>query len=285
MANHTDLDPMSQEAIKAALANDWERALKLNEGLLKKYPDDINIMNRLARSLGETGKVSQARKLYQDVLKLDPYNSIAEKNLHRLSTLRRFGRDENKNNANQLRADVFLEEPGKTIVVSLTDTAMSKILADLQTGDNVNLVPHRNDVTVVSSDKQRIGKVEAGIAKTISSNIRAGSKFDAFIKSIVIKSVSHKEDSEVTIFVREVARSTNVTNPPFPIKSSAFTPYVREEAMTLISDQHPVQTEADSEIEEVEVADLPSTNTEDKDRSLEELAEKEAEEDDHLEEE
>jgi hypothetical protein len=284
MANHTDLDPMSQEAIKAALANDWERALKLNEGLLKKYPDDINIMNRLARSLGETGKVSQARKLYQDVLKLDPYNSIAEKNLHRLSTLRRFGRDENKNNANQLRADVFLEEPGKTIVVPLADTAMSKILADLQTGDNVNLVPHRNDVTVVSSDKQRIGKVEAEIAKIISSNIRAGSKFDAFIKSIAINSV-HKEESKVTIFVREVTRSSAVTNPPFPIKSSAFTPYVREEAMTLISDQHPVQTEADSEIEEVEVADLPSTNTEDKDQSLEELAEKEAEEDDHLEEE
>jgi|GEM_PF-678374 len=283
MANHADLDPMSQEAIKAALANDWERALKLNEGLLKKYPDDINIMNRLARSLGETGKVSQARKIYQDVLKLDPYNSIAEKNLHRLSTIRNYGKEDAKSTNSQVQADVFLEEPGKTIVVSLTDTAMSKILADLQTGDKVNLVPHRNDVTVVSSDKQRIGKVETEVAKIIANNTRAGSKFDAFIKSIAINSV-HKEESKVTIFVREATRSSAVTNPPFPIKSSAFTPYVREDAMNLLSDQHPVQTEADSEIEEVEVSDLPSTNTEEKDQSLEELAEKEAEEDEHLEE-
>ena len=195
MANHTDLDPMSQEAIKAALANDWERALKLNEGLLKKYPDDINIMNRLARSLGETGKVSQARKIYQDVLKLDPYNSIAEKNLQRLSTIRNSGKEDVRSTNSQVQPDVFLEEPGKTIVVSLTDTAMSKILADLQTGDKVNLVPHRNDVTVVSSDKQRIGKVEAEIAKIIANNTRAGSKFDSFIKSITINSAAQKEGS------------------------------------------------------------------------------------------
>src|SRR4030042_1322664 len=248
MANHADLDPLTGDAVKAALNNDWETALTLNEGLLKKYPKDTNIMNRLARSLSETGKASQAKKIYQDVLKLDPYNSIAEKNLHRLSTIRTSGKEDSKTNTSQVRADVFLEEPGKTVVVSLTDTAMSKVFAALQTGDKVSLIPHRNDITVVSSDKQRIGKVESGIAKIVSSNTRTGSKFDAFIKSIVIKGSQKKEASEVKIFIRETERASSVTNPPFPIKSSTFTPYVREDAMNLISDKHPVQKEADSEI-------------------------------------
>lgn len=284
MRTQPSLDPQIQEAIDAALKNNWPKAVEINQSLLKKYPKDTEAMNRLARAYHEIGKVGTAKKLYQKVLELDPYNSIAEKNLKRLSSLKKASKKENNTNAGSLKGDIFLEEPGKTAVVTLTDTAMSGVLANLHTGDTVVLVPHRNDVTVVSEAGQRIGKVENSLAKKIAANLRDGSRFEAFIKSVSPKGGAEKESLQVAVFIRETHRSPKVSEAPFPTASTLFTPYIREDALHILSDQAPVPTEADDTIEEVEITELPSSETE-HDESLEELAEKEHEESDHLEEE
>ena len=281
MANRAGLDPQTAEAISAALENDWAKALQLNQGLLKKYPDDIDTMNRLARAFSETKKIEQAKKLYQKILKLNPYNPIAEKNLHRLSSLKKADLKTNQISP-PVKADIFLEEPGKTATVVLTDTAMSSVLAGLRTGDPVILSPHRCDVTIISASEQRIGKVGNYLAKNLANNLRAGSSFDAFIKSVSLNKDNQKGKSQVVIFVRETFRSPKIKIPTFPTNTSTFTPYVREETLGILANQAPVPTEADDGIEEVEVRDLPSVNH---DQSLEELAEKEHEESDHLEEE
>lgn len=281
MANHANLDPQTAEAIAAALENNWEKAIQLNQTLSKKYPNDIDTMNRLARAFIETNKIGRAKKLYQKILKLDPYNPIAEKNLNRLSSLKKTSL-RSAQISPPVKADIFLEEPGKTATLILTDTAMGSVLAGLRTGDPVILSPHRADVTVISSDGQRIGKIGNYLAKTLANNLRAGSNFDAFIKSVSLNASSKKGKSVVTIFVREVYRSPKIKISPFPTSTTTFTPYVREEALNLLANQAPVPTEADDAIEEVEVRDLPSV---DQDQSLEELAEKEHEESDHLDEE
>jgi hypothetical protein len=281
MANNTDLDPQTAEAIAAALENNWEKAIELNRTLLKKYPGDIDTMNRLARSFIETSQIKRARKLYEKILKLDPYNPIAEKNLKRLHSLKTSNLKPNQTSP-PVKADIFLEEPGKTAAVSLDDTAMSSVLASLRTGDPVSLSPHRNDVTVISSDGERVGKISGPLAKALAGNLRSGSNFDAFIKSVSLKG-GKKEKSAVVIFIREIHRAPKVASPPFPNSTTSFTPYVRAEALNLIANQAPVQTEADDSIEEIEVRELPSVETE-HDQSLEELAEKEHEESDHLDE-
>ena len=76
MSNHANLDPQTAEAIAAALENNWQKAIELNQTLLKKYPDDIDTMNRLARSFIETSQIKRAKKLYEKILKLDSYNQI-----------------------------------------------------------------------------------------------------------------------------------------------------------------------------------------------------------------
>ena len=286
MTNHANLDPQTAEAISAALENNWEKALQLNQDLLKKYPDDIDTMNRLARAFIETKEIEQAKKLYQRILKIDPYNPIAEKNLHRLSSLKKADLKNNQINQNNqpVKADIFLEEPGKTATVFLTDTAMSSVLAGLRTGNPVTLPPHRSDITVISASGQRIGKVANYLAKNLTNNLRAGSIFDAFVKSVSLNKNGKKGKSQVVIFIRESHRSPKIKISPFPTNTSTFTPYVREEALGILANQAPVPTEADDGIEEVEVSELPSVEAE-HDQSLEELAEKEQEEGDHLEEE
>ncbi len=285
MTNQASLDPKTQEAISAALEDNWQKALELNQQLLEKYPHDPDTMNRLARAYHEIGEPTQAKKIYQQVLEIDPYNQIAEKNLQRLASCKKAVRKENNNKpVSSLKGDLFLEEPGKTAVVTLTDTAMPGVLAHLQTGDEVSLVPHRNDVTVVSETGRRIGKVENSLAKKIAANLRAGSRFEAFIKSVSPKNGVKNGSLQVTVFIRESHRSPKVTESPFPVSTTHFTPYIREDALHIIADQAPVPTEADDTIEEVEVTELPSVATE-HDQSLEELAEKEHEESDHLDEE
>jgi hypothetical protein len=274
MTNTPSLDPQVQEAIDAALENKWEEALKINEELIKRYPDDTETMNRLARSLAETGKINEAKRMYKKVLKADPYNKIAEKNMKRISSIKKSDLKTNQLHSS-LKGDIFLEESGKTISAVLEDVAMPSVLASLRTGDRVDLFAQRNYVKVMTSTKQRVGRLEDSLAKIVSSNMSAGSKFESFVKSILLeKNPSKKESSKVVVFIRETERSPKVTTPPFPATDSSFTPYVREDALNLISNQAPLPTEADDTIEEVEVSQLPSIE---KEESLEDLAEKESE--------
>jgi len=275
MSNASSLDPQVQEAINAALENNWEKALQLNRELEKKYPDDTETMNRLARSLSEIGKINEAKKVYRKVLKVDPYNQISEKNLKRISSIKKSDLKTSQLSSS-LKGDIFLEESGKTVSAIIEDTAMPSVLAGLRTGDKIDLAAQRSNVKVVTSTGQRIGKIEDSLAQAISKNIRVGSKFEAFVKSVLLeKSPSKEGGSKVVIFIRETYRSPKVTAPPFPATDSSFTPYVRKEALNLISNQAPLPTEADDAIEEVEVTQLPSIE---KAASLEELAEKEHEE-------
>lgn len=281
MTSQTSLDPKVQEAINAALENNWQKALRLNQELVKKYPDDVNTINRLARSLSETGQLAQAKKLYKKVLGLDPYNPIAEKNLAKLSSMKK-GDLKESSASSTLKGDIFLEESGKTYTTILVDTAMPSVLAGLRIGDRTVLSPNRNEVVVFSASGGRLGKIENSIAKRIAQDLRAGSKFETIIKSVSLgnnKKGEHKP--AVAVFIRESYRSPKVPSSPFPSQPTSFTPYVREEVLNLLSNQNPLPTEADGSIEEIEVASLPSVS---KDQSLEELAEKEEEENDNLEE-
>jgi len=276
MSVNTSLDPTIQEAIDAALNSNWQEALRLNLELAEKYPNDVETTNRLARSLAETGKFNQAKKLYQKVLRIDPYNTIAQKNLNRLSSMKK-GDLETNQTTSSIKGDVFLEESGKTETTTIEDTAMSSVLAGLRSGDKVNLILQRNSITVISPSGKRIGKINDLLAKRVAQNLRAGSRFEAFVKSILLHGEPRgKKNSKVEIFIREIHRSPKISASPFTSKSSSFTPYVREEALNLLSNQAPVPTESDDEtVEEVEISQLPSFSQE---QSLEELAEKEHQE-------
>ena len=276
MSVNTSLDPTIQEAIDAALNSNWQEALRLNLELAEKYPDDVETTNRLARSMAETGKFNQAKKLYQKVLRIDPYNTIAQKNLNRLSSMKK-GDLETNQTTSSIKGDVFLEESGKTETTTIEDTAMSSVLAGLRSGDKVNLILQRNSITVISPSGKRIGKINDLLAKRVAQNLRAGSRFEAFVKSILLHGEPRgKKNSKVEIFIREIHRSPKISASPFTSKSSSFTPYVREEALNLLSNQAPVPTESDDDtIEEVEISQLPSFSPE---QSLEELAEKEHQE-------
>src|SRR5437870_3366835 len=83
------LPKLQKLAIDAALIGDWDKAIDLNEEIIEIDSQNIDSLNRLARALFEIGRYQKAKKIYQDVLKMDPYNNIAQKNLKRLSLFKK----------------------------------------------------------------------------------------------------------------------------------------------------------------------------------------------------
>ena len=77
-----------QQAIDAALDSQWEEALKLNKKIIKLEPQNVDALNRQAKAYMELGKPTLAKKYYTEVLKIDPYNPIAQKNLKMMKSIK-----------------------------------------------------------------------------------------------------------------------------------------------------------------------------------------------------
>jgi Flp pilus assembly protein TadD len=77
----------SRQAVALALQGRWREAVEANKGILENFPSDVDTLNRLGRSHIELGEYAEARAAYTRAKALDPYNSIADKNLSRLAHL------------------------------------------------------------------------------------------------------------------------------------------------------------------------------------------------------
>ena len=280
----TNLYQKSQEAINAALTQDWKKALDLNLEISKNDPENTDTLNRLAKAYTMLGQISKAKTFYNKVLKIDKYNIIATKNLSKLSTIKEKDIKVGQSVGNGIiDPDVFLEEPGKTKLISLIDLAMPSVLANLNIGDQVKLEPQRNEVIVFSQDGRRLGKINEDWAPSISQASRVGSKFRTLIKSVQIKADDSKP--HLSIFVKETERSEKLSQSIFPIDSSGFTPYIRGDAPGLLSESketatvEPNEETGDEEIDKVNNSPEESSPT----NSLETIAEKEIQDEENLE--
>lgn len=278
--SNAEVNPKTQQAIDAALSKDWQKALDLNKELIKEYPNDVETLNRLARTYLELGEVAKAKTNYKKVLRIDSYNNIAEKNLSKLSNLRKNTVKKSSNNetTTEVEPDIFLEEPGKSKVLVLNDLARPSILAGLKTGDSVRLDPQKDDVIVFSQESKRVGKIEPSLSVDLGLAIRAGSKFTSLVKSVRVK--DSPSQYSLSIFVKETYKSPKTSKNIFPSTSSHFTPYVREETLNVLSDEQASRNKTPEEGETAEETEH-KIDTEDlqKPSSLESLAAKEIEDD------
>lgn len=253
-----------QAAIEAALNNNWPEAVSINEALLKDSPKEIETLNRLARAYMENGLVGKSKTTYKYVLELDPYNSIAAKNLEKLTGLTKKDIAQAKTNSNgagPISADLFLEEPGRTKVIELQDLAMSKILATLHTGDPVTMETKGSEVMVTLNNK-RLGKLPPQYAEKISQAIKAGSKFTAIIKAVSVNrhnfspkkqslrsgGLKLKNGATVTLFVRESVHAPKLGGTPiFQSNNNHLTSFVREDTLPLMDTRSGLVVETDDE--------------------------------------
>lgn len=208
---------LAQKAVDSALSGHWDEALEINRRILKTNPIDVDALNRLARAHSELGDISSARKTAEKVLKIDPINTIALKCLDKWKKTSKVKRGKD---VTIDIVDAFLEEPGKTKLVTLLHTGDEKNFANLDPGEEVKLVPFAHRVSVMTTDGTYIGRLPDDLATRLKSLMKLGNKYRVLVKSI--------DGKKIDVFVRELERAklANGVNsfPSEKIDYVAFTP-------------------------------------------------------------
>jgi len=239
---------LTEQAIAAATAADWQTAADLNRRILDLGADSA-AENRLAKAHWEMGELAQARDHYQSALALDPTNRIAERNINRLRMLlAEAGKKTVPAQAgSKAPVSIFVEETGKTGFAHLVDLADPKKLAQVNPGDSVELSPDGPRLAAASNGKH-IGYVEPRVAARLLKLIAEGNKYTAGVTSL--------GEQDVRIIIRETYQDpANYGKVSFPTaaKVSDLRPYTKG---TLVREEMELEDELEEDEEEDEIEDI-----------------------------
>ncbi len=197
----------TKRAITLAMQGHWQEAIATNKTIIEAFPDDVDAHNRLGRAYMEKGEYSEAKKAYERSLTLDAYNTIAKKNLLRISQLKEVSKNP-KEHPHTVEPH-FIEEAGKSGVVNLQRLASTKTLARLVAGDKVSLKVDINNLAVKTTTGEYIGMVEPRHAQRLIKLIKGGNKYSA--------AIINAEENKVTVIIRETYTDPNlIGQPSFP---------------------------------------------------------------------
>lgn len=197
------ISPKTQ-AIHAALSQNWDDAVNQNLMILSVDPNDLEALNRLAYAYIQLGSFTRARSICRKVLALDRYNAIASKNLQKIKL-----HTPTKAALVKISPSLFLEEPGRTKMVSLINVAPSRTLYSLSIGEPVVFIIKRHTLEVRSAKKVYLGVLPDDLGFRLRRLILSGNRYEVFVKSIGKNSLS--------IFIKEIKRSKRFKNQPtFP---------------------------------------------------------------------
>lgn len=204
MVDNTTLETLNQQAIDFALSCQWEEAEKLNLQMLIDEPNNTQYLNRLAKAKFELGKYSECKKIYAQVLELDPYNAIAQKNSKKLSSIKKDSQLKNGSNASAVSASLFYEEPGITALITLVKVAEPQKLVALSPGSLVSLNVKKKGISVTDAYGVYLGAFPDDSAYHLMRLLDGGNKYQVIIKSV--------RSNGVVILVRETFRSKKFKN-------------------------------------------------------------------------
>jgi hypothetical protein len=258
------LRKLNDQAISLAMQNKWEEAVGVNQAILGISAKDVDALNRLGRALTEIGRYREAREAYSRALAADPLNSIAQKNLARLSSLS----VEAEQAGARARVDprFFIAETGKTGVTSLVRLIGREIVAKLVVGDQVALQPDGRSLHVYNARGERIGQIEPKLAQRLIDLLKGGNRYAAAIMSL--------DGAGVRVIIRETYQDPRQAGKvSFPTRGDTSTerPYIKGSLLRFDADPDDDDDDGDDGFGgdgEAEEADEPPDSSDfDDDRS------------------
>jgi tetratricopeptide (TPR) repeat protein len=229
------LSATAQQAIDAALKQDWNTAITLNTSILKTDKDNVDALNRIGFAYLQTGSTEEAKKSFERVLVLDQYNQVAQRNLTKLKN-----KSTVEINGTTVSPLMFLEEPGKTKVVACINLAPSATLSSIRCGQKVQMKVKKHTIELRDDQSVYIAALPDDISFKLSRLMQGGNQY-----TVIVRSVSK---NNVTVFIREMSRGKEFANQP------SFTP-----ASTYVATSVRVD-------EQAEKPDITSTGEEDQDK-------------------
>lgn len=229
----------ASQAIAAALSSDWKRAIEVNQSILKEDPKNINALNRLGFAYLNLREIKKAKEALEKVLKLDPFNPIATKNLRKLKDIE----PKLQNNCQTISPSVFLEEPGITKLVNLVNLAPKSILSSIQSGQKVVIIPKKNRIEVRTENNLYLGVFPDDLSFRLRKLIKMGNKYCAFIKAV--------DKSLLTIIIRETERGKKVKDASFSVKlTSNYHSSIRSELLEELLEEESEATSSEEGVKE-----------------------------------
>jgi hypothetical protein len=237
----------SKQAVELAMQGRWQEAAAVNQSLVESFPGDVSAYNRLGRAYMEIGDFSHAWEAYSRAVELDIYNTIARRNLDRLSRLREvsIGAPDDS----RVEPLHFIEETGKAGVVNLHQLGSPELVANMVAGDRVYLKVKGNGLVAENGRGDYLGQVEPKAAQRLIRLMAGGNEYTAAV-------VSATEDT-ATIIIRETYQHpSQVGRLSFPAKEfKSPRPYIsdrvtKHEHELEYEEPEAVEEETESEVEE-----------------------------------
>jgi tetratricopeptide (TPR) repeat protein len=243
------LRQMSQEAIALAMQGRWKEALTINENIIESIPDDVDAYNRLGKAYFELNEFDKAKEAYNKALEIAPNNTIAKKNIVKLSQLKG-SKVTVKEDRPKASLHLFIGDVGKSGVINLQQIAATRVLAKITAGDQVNLKVTGQQLLVENEDGEYLGKVESQHGPRLAKMITAGNKYTAAIVSV--------DDNKVKVMIRETYHDPSYAGKlSFPAtKNEGFQPHIKDTILR----EGAGDEEFPEEVEDEEFTDLEDTD-------------------------
>lgn len=205
-------------AIETALCSNWKQAIKVNKEILKHNKCDLEALLRLAHAFEAIGQPTLAKRFNNKVLKIDKFNPIAKRNILRLKTTK-----SRKNSRNQITsADFYLEEPGKTKIVTLINIASPAALMKLSASEQLNAVVGKRFIYYHDQQKHYVGRLPDDLSKRLIRLINNGNEYITVVKDVNKKMLQ--------VFIKETKKGKkNKTIISFPTIAEQYNTFLSQE--------------------------------------------------------
>jgi tetratricopeptide (TPR) repeat protein len=226
---------LSQQAITLAVQSRWQESADTNRQIVELAPDDAEAFNRLGKAYTELGRIPDALEAYENTLRVDPANLIAQRNLDRLRRIdvKEAAEQLAKKGGQKLDPRFFIEETGKTGVVTVQNSSGPTAIATLTAGDEVKLEPRDKHLVATSVDGTYLGPIDDQLAQRITRLMQTGNQYQAGVIGV--------DDPDVRIMIRETYQAPEnagrISFPPRGKQEGLPRPYLREGLMRRAADE------------------------------------------------
>lgn len=195
------LNGLARQAIEAALKGDWKLAVEVNSQILEKEPKSFDAKIRLGRAYIQIGEFLKAKKIFKEVLEVDPINPIALKNLKLASD-----KKSDKKHPNPIDTRLLLKEPGTSTETNLVITAKRLMADDFVPGEVLELKIDKKLVSVYrhrKDEEYEIGRLEGDIVNRINNAKNQSAEISASFLSGENKNIKIILKTSIPVFKAE----------------------------------------------------------------------------------
>jgi tetratricopeptide (TPR) repeat protein len=199
--NTTPHHNLENQAVDAAIRGDWAKAVEANAEMLKKNKENIPTLLRLGFAYLQLKKYDESLTIYKRVLKIQPQNAIAGDYVEKID-LRKKDTKVGSTTSVILDSNIFIELPGKTKAVSLSQLGQKSTLAKLMIGEEVYLFIRKHHVEIRTESDEYIGVLPDDVGVRLMYFLENESEYQIYIQEATL--------SNIIVFIREISKGKKV---------------------------------------------------------------------------